>query len=166
MLGGIFAQQLIVDSQPDGQVCMVMTERRVPTKRKLRVLQICCVIYALLLLVLLLRFPSHPSQGALTLAQWIAVLGAIFCAVDGFYMQRKFLRGKKRKTEDSCKSTPLQRWFLGNLMRFVFATAVCLWAYLLRNFRGPNRLVYTLYGVGIVLLLIWQPGNPPAEQQQ
>jgi hypothetical protein len=37
-----------------------------------------------------------------------------------------------------------------------------LWEFLLQVFGGPAWLVDTLFGMGLVLLLIWKPGSCPA----
>jgi hypothetical protein len=129
---------------------------------KLRIFQIICIVFVLLLLFPLIYFPGHPSRGAMNFSQWIAVLAAVYCAVTGFTMQRQFVRGRNRSSGQAPAVAPLRRWMGGNLIRLAYATAVCLWAYLLQIFGGPVWLVYALFGMGLVLLLIWRPGNCPA----
>jgi len=134
----------------------------VSTTHKLRIYQIICIVFVLLSSIFYIHLPKHPNRGAMTFGQWIVVLAAIYCGVMGFTMQRKLVRGINRNSGQASATTPLRLRMSGNLIRLASATAVCMWEFLLQVFGGPAWLVDTLFGMGLVLLLIWKPGSCPA----
>ncbi len=131
--------------------------------RKIRIYQLICIAYALFcfFIVFDLSVPSNP--GPMSPIQWIAIFGALFCAVDGFYMQKRILRGPRNPSTVS-KSTPGGRWILGNVVRLAFATGVCCWALVLHFSGGPEWLAGSLIGLGLVLLAALRPGSCPATE--
>jgi hypothetical protein len=51
------------------------------------------------------------------------------------------------------------------VIRIASAASVGLWALVLKNSGGPALLVNSLFGIGLVLLLIWRPGTIPDSTQ-
>jgi hypothetical protein len=133
--------------------------------RSLRIFQIIAIAYVLFLFWLIRVLPTRSDENTMTPIKWLILAAALFCAVDGFYMQKRVLR-TPRNLRVASKSTPIGRWMVGNVLRIAFATAVSLWAMMLHFQGGPDSLAIPLVALSLILLLIWKPGAVPAESQQ
>lgn len=132
--------------------------------RVLRIIQICMIVYVLILFCFLHIFPVASGQSAMTPVKWIITFLALYCAFAGFSLQKRFLRMPANSRPDS-KSTPISRWKVGNILRLAFATSVSLYGLLLHFLGGPDSLAFALNGLGLVLLLWWKPGIPRLQEQ-
>jgi hypothetical protein len=92
--------------------------------RKIRIYQLFCIVYALFCFLIIHDLPAVSNSGEMTPIQWVAIFGALYSAVMGFYMQKRFLRGP-RNPRVAVKSTPAGRWMVGNVIRLAFAASVC-----------------------------------------
>lgn len=133
--------------------------------RKLRIIQIVAVLYVLLLFLVLHAFPEPAEKAAMTPFKWIIILLACYCAVSARRLQKRFLRAPANP-QAAVKSPPLRRWFAGNLIRMACTVAASLYGILLHFAGGPDWLAAGLIGLGLILLLIWNPGKPPEQEQQ
>ena len=131
---------------------------------QLRLYQITCILLVVAC-VYLSGVDRREAHSTMTLVQWLIVLAAIYSAVSGFTLQRRIVRVRNPSLRSNLRSTPLSRWKAGHLLRLACATSAGLWAYLLHLFDGPDRLVYVLFGIGLLLLLIWQPGTYPPQNE-
>ena len=133
--------------------------------RKLRIIQIVCIVYLLCLFVVVRELPANSGLSAMTAFKWIILAAALFCAVDGFYMQKRLLRAP-RNPKLASKSTPAKRWMAANVARLAFAASVGLWGIVLHSLGGPDSLANSLIGLGLILLVIWRPGAVPEHEPQ
>jgi hypothetical protein len=133
--------------------------------RTLRMCQIACIALVLFCLLMVFQIPTSSGRNSSPAMQWIAIAGALSCAVEGFNMQKKILRGPRNRRVGS-KSTPVSRWMVGNVLRIAFAVSVSLWGFLSHIYGSPGWLAVSLIGVGLILLLIWRPGSCPASEDQ
>jgi len=140
---------------------MLADEKEIMPKsqRQLRFVQVACilVVVACIVIVYIRVHDNAPSPTTLGIGQVVIILLAGWSAVSGFTMQRRLRRHKT----SSQKSTPFTRWRAGHVMRLWSATAVGMWALVLYNFHGPLWIADLLFGLGILLLLIWRPDTAP-----
>jgi hypothetical protein len=140
---------------------MLADEKEIMLKsqRQLRFVQVTCilVVVACIVIVYIRIHDNAPSPTTLGFGQVIIILLALWSGVSGFMMQRRF----QRRNTTSQKSTSFTRWRAGHIMRLWSATAVGIWALVLYNFHGPLWIADLLFGVGILLLLIWRPDAAP-----
>jgi hypothetical protein len=130
----------------------------------MRVLQISFIVSVVLFFRVSAMIP--PVQHSVSASfQYGIVLCAIASALIGFIVQRMFLRVPNQTTLSTQKSTPLNRWFAGHLIRFATAESVALFGLVLRMIGSSSTLVYLLFGGGLALLLIWQPGAIPVQTE-
>lgn len=129
--------------------------------RKLRIFQLVCLVYMVPVLWVLHRL-NHAAPRPLSVVQVMMVFLAIYCAWSGFSFQRRI---GKRGRKPGGRSTPFKAWLVGHMMRLANAVAVCLCALVLRMFGGPAWLAYCIFGLGVILLLIWRPGANPARAE-
>lgn len=132
--------------------------------RDLRVVQVACILLALSS-AWLIGLGRSRGYGALTPVHWFITLAAIYCAVTGFTFQRKMTKRLSRSQQTTRGSTPFSRWRVGHLMRLATATAVSLWGAVLSVYGAPSWLGYALCGLGLLLLLMWNPGDLPVTSQ-
>jgi hypothetical protein len=130
-------------------------------ERQLRIVQVDCA------LVLLERFRVGRTirvTHTRTLVQWIVIALALWCAWNGFLVQGVIVRGPKTRPRRSATSTPFTRWRAGNMARLAFATSVGLYGLIPRVFGGPHCQANCLLALGMILLLVWKPGQSPNPQ--
>lgn len=133
-------------------------------QRQLRLVQATCLL-VLGACILLTYWRGHENLGtssSVGVGQGIIILLALWSATSGFTMQRKLQR---RTQARSSKSTPFTRWRTGHIFRLWSATAVAIWALLLYDFHGPLWIADVLFGLAMVLLLIWKPDIAPARDE-
>lgn len=133
--------------------------------RKLRVFQIVAIVYVLILFPLVRMLPATSGVTTMTPFKLVIVFLALYCAASGFTLQRRFLR-VSANPKVVVKSTPMKRWMVGHVIRIAFAIAVSLYGLLLHFLGGPEWLATSLIALGLILLLIWRPGDAPPEQNQ
>lgn len=133
-----------------------------PQIRNLRIMQSVFVLYAIGLFLFLDRL--HPSTVQNTSSQFIWAITAI-AIIDlaiGFFIRAAFV-GKSHSTD-----IPYERrvkiWFSGNLVGFAFSLSTCLFGLVIHMLGGSKRIVQILFGLGIVMLLAQNPGEPPEKQ--
>ena len=131
-------------------------------ERQLRILQAVCVIFVTSCVVL--SNSLRPTGHSTALVQVLIVLLALWSAYSGFRMQRILTRARSNSPQlaPDPRSTPFARWRVGNIVRLAFATSVGLWAMILGLFGSPSWLVFAMYGLALLLLPLWRPGNAPA----
>jgi len=133
-------------------------------ERQLRFYQIACILLVVGC-IFVSRLAHYETQGSITFGQWLILLAAIWSAISGFTVQRRIVRIRNQSLQSARRSTPLSRWRVGNVIRIASAASVGLWALVLKNSGGPALLVNSLFGIGLVLLLIWRPGTIPDSTQ-
>jgi hypothetical protein len=106
----------------------------------------------------------HPAAyGVNPIFQWAIVLCAIASALMGFVVQPIFSRGPRQSLPENQNPILLTRWFAGHILRFATAESVALFGVVLHMLGSSSVLVNCLFGSGILLLLVWQPGAMPAK---
>ena len=137
---------------------------RAMNKNQLRMVQLACILWAVSAGLLLPHLRRPGSDNRLGLIHWISILAALYSAVSGFTTQRWLANRPMRIQSAKRGSTPATRWTAGHLLRLVTAAAVAGWGDVLSSSGAPLWTAYAVYGLGIVLLLVWSPGTPPPEE--
>jgi hypothetical protein len=130
------------------------------TQRQLRLVQSACLLVVVACIVLA-YWKAHEigaTSGSVGTGPAIIILLALWSASSGFIWQRRLQR---RGQAISSKPTPFTRWRAGHIFRLWSATSVGIWAVLLYDFHGPLWIANVLFGVAILLLLIWRPNAAP-----
>jgi hypothetical protein len=131
-----------------------------PAIYTLRVMQ-CAMIVSVLLYIFVLH-TLHPAAHAVNPSLQLAiVLCAIASALLGFIGQAAFRRAPSRMYSNPAGATLRGRWFAGHIIRFATAESVALFGFALRMMGSTSILVAVLFGGGLLLLLLWQPGSCP-----
>ena|SRR5579863_10646430 len=132
-------------------------------EHQLRLVQVANIIF-IAVCFFIKRIGTVETHDTLTVRDWIAIVAAIWSAVSGFTVQRR-INNASTRPQKSSRSTPLGRWKVGNVLRLYTATAVAGWGLVLHYFGGPEWIVNVLFGLAMLLLLIWRPGANPARAQ-
>jgi hypothetical protein len=133
--------------------------------RTLRIIQIVFVLYVLFLFRLVHIIPATSRHTSMTPFDWLIVYLALADTACGFIIQKLILRAPAN-SQTALRSTPIKRWMLGHIVRMAFAISVALFGVVLHTTGGPDLAVIQLIALGLVLLLIWRPGEIPQEDQQ
>ena len=124
---------------------------------RLRLVQIACVLL-LLECVRLSRSVRHEWNGTATIVHWLLIVGGVGSGILGFTLQRRIVNKPEKL---SSTSTPFTRWRAGHIARLWTATAVGLYGFCLSMLAGPPLAVNVLFGLALLLLLLWMPGAVP-----
>jgi hypothetical protein len=128
-----------------------------------RVMQ-CAFIVSVLLFIYVLHVSHPPAHNVSATLQWIIVFIAISSAFAGFIVQKRMLRPPNPALPQKPNSTPQARWFSGHIIRFATAESVALFGVELGFMGSTSIVVHLLFGASLLLLLLWQPGECPAQE--
>jgi hypothetical protein len=133
-------------------------------QRQLRSVQLGCLLLVGAYIGLAYwRVHGNPeTSSSVGFGQGIIILLALWSAAWGFTMQRQLQRRRRASTS---KSRPFTRWRAGHIVRLWSATTVGIWALVLQQLHGPLWIANVLFGLAILLLLIWKPGIAPAPDE-
>ena len=131
-----------------------------PIERKLRLLQIACILYVLVSFYFLDKYSSHSADSPMNPAQWFVVVGALHCAVVSFPLRSWLVRAPK-EPRARAKSTAEKRWIAGNVVHLGYSTSVCVWVFVLQYLGGQTWIIRFLFAVSLLSLLVWTPGKRP-----
>lgn len=86
---------------------------------------------------------------------------ALVDVVLGFLAQRFLARIAKPVPEGRQGNAELNAWLSRNVASLALIYSCNLFAFALHMLRAGSDLVDVLFGVGMISLLLWQPGTPP-----
>lgn len=119
-------------------------------------------ILLLLECIRLSRSMGHEWKGTLTFTHGFLIVAGVWSGTLGFTVQRRIVN---RPRKPSSTSTPFTRWRAGHLARLVMAYTVGLYSWgvwiLSEHTCRPPLAVNALFGLGLLLLLVWMPGRIP-----
>jgi hypothetical protein len=131
-------------------------------EKQMRVIQICFVAYAVLLIGLAYYLPAHATQKPNAVFQIIFGLLAVLCAFGGLLFPKMIARAASKPMQSGKVATPVQRWRTGHILRFAFHVSIVLYGFVLHMLGGATWLVNSLFAIGLILLVYWKPGRVPA----
>jgi hypothetical protein len=125
---------------------------------RLRLVQLAGILL-LVECIRLSRSMGHEWKGTLTVTHWFLIVAGVWSGILGFTVQRRIVNRRR----PSASSTPFTRWRAGHIVRLVMAYTVGLYGFCLSMFAGPPLVVNSLFGMGLLLLLVWMPGQVPGQ---
>lgn len=138
-----------------------------PAKFMMLVLKLAFIVSGLLFIVVVARVPTQtPQQPVSPAFEWAVTVLGIIEDVIGLNGRRLFLWLAKRAPGNAQASTPLGRWMTGNVMSLAFMETCILFGMVLHFVGARVRLVELLFAVGMISLVLWSPGTPPAAKQE
>ena len=121
-------------------------------------MQIGCILTLIASLLLALRVQGT-THGSAT-ARGILLFLAVVCAAETFALPRRIESGPRRARKGAV-STPFRRWRAGRIAWLMLSTSVGLYGLCLAEFGGEKWQVYPALAIGLLLLVIWNPGRSP-----
>jgi len=124
------------------------------------------IVASLMFVFVVARVPTQaPQQPVSPAFEWAVTAMALIDDVIGLNGRRFYFWMTKRVSENARAATPLGRWMTANVMSLAFIESCILFGMVL-HFIGANvRLVQLLFAVGILSLIFWSPGTPPAADE-
>jgi hypothetical protein len=135
-----------------------------PVILQLRIVQVA-IIVSVGLFYYVCSMIQPAEQSVNSTMQSAIVLCAIASALMGFIVQRIMLRVPSQPFPEKQNSILFSRWYAGHILRFATAESVALFGVVLHVLGSSSSLVTTMFASSIVLLLIWQPGTCPPQNE-
>jgi len=135
-----------------------------PAIRVVRILQFA-MIFSVLLFYLVLHLIHPAPQNVDSTVQLAIVCCAIASAMAGFIMQRAVQNAPDRPNASGQTSTARGRWLSGHVVRFATGESVALFGFVLGIMGSTSNVVIALFAGSLLLLVFWQPGEVPAENE-
>ena len=135
-------------------------------QRQMRIIEFCFVVFGLLLIYLMIKIPAQ-SKGSVNPAfELVVTLIALVSVAMGFLAPRFLEQIASRTPQSQPRVTPLKRWTTVNLLSLSFFNACNLFGFVLHSVGGRVQLVEIVFAAGMISLLLWNPGNPPAAEEE
>jgi len=133
-----------------------------PAKLLMLVLKLSFIVSMLLFLYVTFKVPTQADQPVTPAFELAITIVALTTDMVGFFARGLLGRMMKRAWANRPEVTPLSQWLTGNMVSLACFEACALFGMVL-HFTGAHlRLVELLFGVGIISLVLWRPGTPPA----
>lgn len=130
----------------------------------MRIIWFGFVLSAVMLIYLVFVLPVRtPETAGITVETGITVVALVDVAL-GFLAQRFMARFTKPLSEGRQPATALNAWLSRNLVSIACIYSCILFAFVLHMLGARAGLVEFLFAVGMISLLLWQPGTPPVVQ--
>lgn len=127
----------------------------------MRIIWFGFVLSAVMLIYLAFVLPVRtPETAGIAVETGITVVALVDVAL-GFLAQRFMARFAKPLPEVRQRTTALNAWLSRNLVSIAFIYSCILFAFVLHMLGARSELVEVLFSVGMISLLLWQPGRPP-----
>jgi len=130
--------------------------------RTLRITQTIFVLYAIGLFFFMGRLKPSVGQDTSSQFLWAVSAIAVIDPIIGFFIRAAILR--RSRSMDAPYQQRLKAWVSGNLVGYAFSLSTCLFALVLHMVGARVRWVQVLFGLGIVMLVVQSPGEPPEQQ--
>lgn len=131
-------------------------------QKMLRIIQIVFIVFGALQFLNVHFMPSNVPTGPLTLFQEMVVVIAVLDNVIGIFLQRTLMKRPGRMPSVGKAATPAQRWLMANVFRLALSLSTCLFGLVLHMVGSQNWLAQSLIGLGVLFMVVVNPGNPPA----
>jgi hypothetical protein len=131
--------------------------------RVVRVMKSAFVVSAILFLFVVLDVPSKTAQPPVPAIEISITVIALANVALGFVLPRYFLRIGQRASRNAQQSTPIQRWFTANVVRFALLESCTLFGVMLHFMGAALRHSEFLIAVGIVATVFLSLGALPGE---
>lgn len=133
----------------------------IPPARVMRIIWFGFVLSGVMLIYIVVTIPDRAPGPMGSATQVILTLVALAAVFLGFLMPRILRRDARRAREGRTGPVALNAWFRDNLIGLAWIYSCNLFAFILHFFRAQVGLIELLFAVGMISLLLWQPGTPP-----
>lgn len=138
-----------------------------PAKFMMLVLKLAFIVSGLLFIVVVARVPTQtPQQPVSPAFEWVITILAIADDIVGLCGRGLFRWIAKHTSPNGQASAPLRVWMTGNVFSLALMQSCILFGMVLHFVGARVRLVELLFAVGMISLVLWSPGTPPAAKQE
>ena len=132
-------------------------------ERVIKIVRICFVVYVLLLIYRVLKFPVQPQLSPNSAFEWIVTALALFDVVAGFYAARVLQWMVRRVPQTAPQPTPAKQWMTTSIISLALFISCGLFGLVLHFVGSRDQFAEILLGVSLASLILWRPGTPPKE---
>ncbi len=133
----------------------------IPPARVMRIIWFGFVLSGVMLIYIVVTIPDRAPGPMGPAVQIVLTVVALAAVALGFVMPRILRRAAGRARERQRGPSALNAWFRDNLVGLAWIYSCNLFAFVLHFFRARVGLVEILFAIGMISLLLWQPGSPP-----
>lgn len=141
-----------------------MEKVAIPAARVMRIVWFGFVLSGVMLIYVAVTIPVQAPRPMRPAVEVILAIVALVAVVLGFFMPQILRRSAKQARQGQTEPVALNTWFRDNLVGLGWIYACNVFAFILHFFHARAGLVDLLFGVGMIALLMFRPGTPPAPQ--
>lgn len=138
-----------------------MEKVAIPPARAMRILWFGFVLAGVMLIYIVITIPDRAPRPMGPAVEVILTVAALVAVALGFFMPQILRRSAMRARQGQTGTAALNAWFRDNLVGLAWVYSCNVFAFVLHFFRARAGLVESLFGVGMISLLLWRPGTPP-----
>ena len=132
----------------------------------MRVIKIAFIVSGFLYFYMVITMPSHAQHPPAPALNWAFTIVAFTCVVIGFNTRGLFVRSAGGSSQNLPASVQFKRWMSAGIMSLANFEACILFGFALHFLGAPLWQVELLFGVGLIAMVLWSPGEPPATEKE
>ena len=132
----------------------------------MRIVRFGFIAFSALLIFLVFKLPAPSAATPNPVAEVAISIVALTNIALGFFAPRFLLSSARMRSRHASTSTPVQRWLSGCILSLALFESCVLFAFVLHQIGARERIVETLFGLGMISLLFWNPGTPPSDEDR
>jgi hypothetical protein len=133
--------------------------------RSIQFMKLGFILFGVLLIYLAAKLPSTGSGNLSQVMELTITFMALADVASGFLLA-KWLGGfVNRKAPANAQATPAMRWRSAQVAGLACISACNLFAFALHMLNAHQPFIVLLFAVGMLALIVWNPGTPPGESE-
>jgi hypothetical protein len=129
--------------------------------RVMRIIRSGFVFAGVMLIYVAMTIPAQAPRPIKPLAEMTITLMALADVALGFFSPRLLMLLAMREVRSGPEIAAMSGWLMGNVVGLAFIFSCNLFAMVLHFVGAQAEFVALLFGVGMISLLVWRPGEPP-----
>jgi len=134
--------------------------------RRIQFIKLGFILFGVLLIYLAAKVPPAGSANLSPTIELAITFMAITDVACGFWLAKWLISNVNRGGASKPQSAVAMRWRSAQVAGLSCISACNLFAFVLHMFNGRQPFIVLLFAVGMLSLIIWNPGTPPTESDR
>lgn len=135
-------------------------------QRSIHVMKLGFILFGVLLIYLVAKVPPAGSGNLNPSMELVITFMALADVACGFWLARWLAGSVNRVSQENSQVTPAMRWRSAQVAGLSCISACNIFGFVLHMFGARQPFVVLLFAVGMLSLIIWNPGTPPIESER